>query len=313
MLSPLIIIAGPTGVGKTETVLKLAEPLSAEIISADSMQIYRKMDIGTAKPTREELACVPHHIIDVVEPDDPFDAAQFVRMAEPIIDRIHSSARPVFVAGGTGLYIKALIHGIFPCPRQNKEIREKLSNEAERLGPSFIFDRLRRVDPESATKIHPNDKQRIIRAIEVFELTGIPLSEHHQAHRFQKIRHRTLKIGLTMDRGFLYERIDRRVDQMLEEGLVDEVEGILRQGFSPHIKSMQSIGYSHVTKFLHGDLSFDEMVRTLKRDTRRYAKRQLTWFGADPQVIWMELQEIDGIRKKVNAFLDNHALGLGKK
>ena len=305
-MNALVIIAGPTGIGKTETVLKLGEPLGGEVIGADSMQVYKRMDIGTAKPTPEERARVRHHMIDVVEPDALFNAAIFREMAEPIIQRLHASGKPVFVAGGTGLYIKVLSRGIFPCPEGDKEIRQRFKAEANTHGRHMLFDRLQAVDPVSAAKTHPNDTYRIIRALEVFELTGRPFSEHHNAHRFQETRYRTLKIGLTMDRAIVYEQIEQRVDRMLEQGLLDEVKGLLNNGFSPDLKSMQSIGYSHAVKFLQGRLSLDEMVHTLKRDTRRYAKRQLTWFKADPEMIWLEPDEIDDMRKRIDVFLESY-------
>lgn len=305
-MNALIIIAGPTGIGKTETVLKLAEPLGCEVISADSMQVYKRMDIGTAKPTPEERARVRHHMIDVVEPDELFNAAIFRKMAEPIIQRLHSSGKPVFVAGGTGLYIKVLTGGIFLGPERNEEIRQRLKDEASTYGHHVLVDRLQAVDPVSAAKMHPNDTHRIIRALEVFELTGRPFSEHHNTHRFRDTRYRILKIGLTMDRAILYERIEKRVDRMLEQGLLDEVEKLLNDGFSPDLKSMQSIGYSHAVRFLQGTLSLDEMAHTLKRDTRRYAKRQFTWFKSDPEMIWLEPREIDDMRKRIDVFLESY-------
>lgn len=303
MIPCLIIITGPTAIGKTETVVTLAEPLGAEVISADSMQVYKRMDIGTAKPSPQEQACVRHHMIDVVEPDEPFSAALFTKMAEPIIRRLHSSGTPVFVAGGTGLYIKALTQGLFPCPEGDKALRQRLKHEAATQGRHVLFDRLRAADPASAAKIHPNDEYRLIRALEVFELTGRSFSEHRATHGFKEGRYRTLKIGLSMDRHLLYERIEKRVDRMLKQGFLDEVQGLLNNGFSPHLKSMQSLGYAHAVRFLRGDYSFDEMVRTLKRDTRRYAKRQLTWFNADQEMIWVEPEEIKRMKKMVDTFL----------
>ena len=305
-MNPIIIIAGPTGIGKTETVLKLAQPLGGDVISADSMQVYKRMDIGTAKPTPEERARVRHHMIDVVEPDALFNAAIFRNMAEPIIQRLHSCGKPVFVAGGTGLYIKVLARGIFPCPEGDKKIRQRLKDEVKTHGHHILFKRLQEVDPVSAAKMHPNDTHRIMRALEVFELTGCPFSEHHNTHRFQEIHYRMLKIGLTRDRAFLYERIEKRVDRMLAQGLLDEVEALLNEGFSPDLKSMRSIGYSHAVRFLQGKLSLDEMVHTLKRDTRRYAKRQLTWFKADPEMVWLEPGDVDNIRKRVDVFLESY-------
>ena len=299
----LIIISGPTGVGKTEVGISLAEPIRGEIISADAMQVYRYMDIGTAKPGKEQRSRVPHHLIDVVDPDEPFSAALFKTMADSVITRLHRVGCPVFVVGGTGLYIKVLTRGLFQLRGQDPAVRKRLKAEAESLGLEVLHQRLEHIDPEAAKRIHPNDTYRIIRALEIFELTGKPLTRHHQAHSFSERPYRLLKIGLLIDRKMLYERINKRTHEMIASGLLREVEWLLDQGYSPELKSMQSIGYRHMTQYLKGALAWDEAVRLFKRDTRRYAKRQLTWFRADPEIRWIEPTQIGLMRKMIDSFL----------
>ena len=303
----LIIISGPTCVGKSDVAIALAEPLGGEIISADAMQVYKYMDIGTAKPTEQQQARVRHHLIDVVNPDETFSAAIFARMADGVIEGVHQEGRPVFVVGGTGLYIKALTQGLFPAQEQGGGIRKRLKKEAETLGPEVLHKRLQEVDPAAAARIHPNDKYRIIRALEVHEVTGQPISHHQRVHGFQDIRYSTLKIGLTLDREVLYDRINRRVDQMLASGLLEEVRWLLDHGYSSTLKSMQSIGYRHMVGYLEQRIAWAETVRLFKRDTRRYAKRQLTWLRADPEIEWMEPGQIDVMRGKIDAFLTGGA------
>lgn len=304
----LIIISGPTCVGKTSVAITLAEPLGGEIVSVDAMQIYRHMDIGTAKPTKEQRARVRHHLIDVADPDESFSAAIFKQRADEIIQDLHEKARPIFVVGGTGLYIKALTHGLFEEKEQDNSVKERLRKEAETLGLEALYQRLQEVDPEAATRIHANDTYRIIRALEVHEATGRPVSEHHKAHGFQDTSYRTLKIGLTLDRDVLYDRINTRVDMMLASGLLEEVKQLLDHGYPSTLKSMQSIGYRHMADYLEQRATWDECVRVFKRDTRRYAKRQLTWFRADPEIEWMEPGQIDVMRQKIDAFLAEQAL-----
>ena len=299
----LVIISGPTGIGKTDVAIALAEPLGAEIIGADAMQVYRYMNIGTAKPTEEQRARVRHHLIDVVNPDEPFNAVLFKKMADAAIRDLDQKGRPIFVVGGTGLYIKALTQGIFPAQQQNGAVRESLKNEAETLGLDALYLRLQGVDPVSAARIHPNDTYRIIRALEVHQVTGQPISHHQRVHGFRDFRYRTLKIGLTANRNILYDRINRRVDLMLASGLLEEVRWLLHQGYLSTLKSMRSIGYRHVADHLEGRTSWDETVRLFKRDTRRYAKRQLTWFGADPAIQWLEPGQRDDMRKGIDSFL----------
>jgi tRNA dimethylallyltransferase len=303
----LIIISGPTCVGKTDAAIALAEPLGAEIISADAMQVYRYMNIGTAKPTEEQRARVPHHLIDVANPDEPFSAALFKTMADAVIREIHQKGRPIFVVGGTGLYIKALVRGLFPGQEQDGVVRKRLKHEAETVGLDALYQRLQKVDPAAAARIHPKDTYRIIRALEVHHVTGQPISHHQKVHDFRHFRYRTLKIALAPDRNILYDRINRRVDLMLASGLLEEVKWLLAQGYPSTLKSMRSIGYRHMGDYLEGRTPWDETIRLFKRDTRRYAKRQLTWFRADPEILWVQPGQTDDMRRRINSFLTAQA------
>lgn len=305
MKPDIIVICGPTGVGKTSGTIKLAQKFGGRIISADSMQLYRYMDIGTAKPTPDEQAEVKHYMVDIADPDEPFDAARFTENSDLIIKKLGGQGIVPFVAGGTGLYIKALVHGLFRAAPADPRMLEKLTAEADEKGVASLYEKLEKCDPESASKIHANDLFRIIRALEVYESTGMPISRYHADHRFNGRRYRALKICINMDRDRLYERIDRRVDMMIEQGLVEEVEGLLQRGYSPALKSMRSLGYRHICSYLKEGGSWEETVRTLKRDTRRYAKRQLTWFRADPEIIWKSPDELDQIEKLVEDFLSS--------
>lgn len=299
----LIIISGPTGVGKTEIAVALAESLGADIISADAMQVYRHMDIGTAKASREQRARVRHHLIDVVDPDEPFSAADFESMAGETVRDLYQEGRPIFVVGGTGFYIKALTRGLFPSLSQDGELRKRLRSEAETMGKEVLYQRLRQVDPAAAEAIHPNDAYRILRALEVYQITGRPISQHQEAHGFQRVRYRILPIGLTLERNILYDRINRRVDGMVASGFLEEVRWLLDQGYPSSLKSMRSIGYRHMGDHLEGRVTWDETIRLLKRDTRRYAKRQLTWFKADPEIHWLEPGQIDDLWRTIDSFL----------
>jgi len=300
----VIIICGPTGIGKTKVGINLAEKFDGEIIGADSMQIYRQMDIGTAKPTLEERRKVPHHIVDIVDPDEDFDAVQFSERARKIIAELNRQGRPAFVVGGTGLYIKALLHGLFQSEPVNPIIRKRLRQELAQSGSSFLYERLQQIDPDTALRLHLNDSYRIMRALETIESSGKSISKHQQEHGFENAPFNALKIGLRIDREQLYERIDQRVDLMIQAGWLEEVKKLLAMGYSPALKSMQSIGYRHLVEFLSETLPWEECIRTLKRDTRRFAKRQLTWFGADPQINWYEPHQLNEIFRLVEAFLD---------
>jgi tRNA dimethylallyltransferase len=271
----VIVICGPTALGKTSTAIHLAKHFDGEIIGADSMQIYRYMDIGTAKPTLDEQARVELHEQKIIS----------------------------FVVGGTGLYIKALLHGLFKTEASDSDIRGRLKAEVQSFGSAYLYKRLCRQDPDTAKKIHPNDTYRIMRALEVYALTGKTLSELHHAHGFKDIPFVVLKIGLHINREILYDRINKRVEIMINSGFVNEVKRLLAMGYSPELKSMQSIGYRHIVNFIEGHCTWDETVKTLKRDTRRYAKRQMTWFKADPEVIWKEPEALEDIKGSIKKFL----------
>ncbi len=301
----VIVICGPTGVGKTAVGIQLAEKLDGEIISADSMQIYRYMDIGTAKPTADEQSRIPHHMIDIVDPDENFDAVRFAEMARDKVMQLHQRGVMPLVVGGTGLYIKALLQGLFQSNPVDPKTRERLMKEAAENGSGILYDRLKRVDPDTADRLHPNDSYRIIRALETIESTGRSISEHQQEHGFSDEPFNALKICLQIDRQKLYDRIDQRVDLMIEAGFVDEVKKLLGMGYSADLKSMQSIGYRHIVALIEGRLSRDECVRTLKRDTRRFAKRQFTWFGADQQIQWYQPDQLNEMVRLVEGFLDD--------
>ena len=301
---PIIIIAGPTAIGKTAGAIELCRRFSGEVIGADSMQIYRHMDIGTAKPTPAERACVPHHLIDIIPPDAPFDAARYASAARRIIADLHRNRRLPFVVGGTGLYIKALTRGIFQMPPIDPAVRQRLKKTADEEGSAVLHRRLVQIDPGAAEKIHPNDTYRLLRALEVLEGTGRTISDLQRNHRFGESPFLALKFGLSMERERLYDRIDRRVDAMMDAGFPEEVRRLLAMGYGPELKSMQSIGYRHMTDYLQGRLPLAEAVDTLKRDTRRYAKRQMTWFRADPEIGWTPPQQIDEMAERIKKFLE---------
>jgi tRNA dimethylallyltransferase len=300
----IIVICGATGIGKTSVGIELAERLGGEIVSADSMQIYRNMDIGTAKPTPAELARIAHYMIDIVDPDEDYDAVQFSKQARDRIAEIVKRGLIPFIVGGTGLYIKAMLHGLFQSKPVDRRIRNRLKQEAEENGSSVLYERLKKIDPTTADRLHRNDTYRILRALETIESSGKLISELHQEHGFEDDPYNALKIGLQMDRQKLYPRIDRRVDLMIEAGLVEEATKLIEMGYSAELKSMQSIGYRHMVAFLEKQLSWDECVRTLKRDTRRFAKRQLTWFGADQQIRWYRPDRLNEIVRLVQGFLE---------
>ena len=299
----LIIISGPTCSGKSVLAVELAQLLGGEIINADSMQVYRGMDIGTAKIPLSERKGIPHHLIDIVDPDQEFNAALFRLHALPTINDLHLKKIPIIVAGGTGLYVKGLLGGLFKCPPSKPELRQNLWEECEKRGPSFLYQRLSRLDRKAADSIHPIDKVRIIRALEVIHLTGCPFSELTRKHGFSDRRFLTLDLSLNVDRHILYSRIDRRAMSMIDSGLISEVKGLLKVGYSPELKPMQAIGYRHIIGYVKGRWNLDEVTRLIQRDTRRYAKRQLTWLRADPDIIRMNLDDKPAIINKVMGFM----------
>jgi tRNA dimethylallyltransferase len=299
----LIVICGPTGVGKTRFAIDLAQRFDGEIVGADSMQIYRDLAIGTAKPTAQERAQVHHHLVDCVSPKDDFSAAEYGRRAREVVTGLLARGKRPFVVGGTGLYIKALLQGLTQAAHSEKRVRNALRQEAEVDGLAALYKRLSKIDPRSAARIHPNDAFRIVRALEVYTLTGRPMSVVQAAHRFPESPYRTLKFGLRCERKRLYARIDARVEAMLSEGFLEEVRHLRATGLDPQCKAMQALGYRHLNAFLDGKCQWEEAIRTLKRDHRRYAKRQMTWFGADPEIHWMTPASIESAAQKAGLFL----------
>ncbi len=296
----LIAILGPTAVGKSALAIQLAQEFRGEIVSADSRTIYRGMDIGTAKPTPDEQRLVPHHLIDLVNPDEPFTLADYQQRAYAAIEAIHARGNVPFLVGGTGLYVRAVLDGL-TIPRVAPNLARRA--ELEREDAATLYARLRECDPRAAAKIDPRNKRRVIRALEVCESTGQPISEL-QTQRAPN--YRILRIGLTMPRALLYERINARVDAMIANGLVDEVRGLLARGYSPDLPAMSGLGYRQIIAYLNGSTSLDEAVRILKRDTRRFVHHQYTWFRLnDERIHWFDVstEPIEKIHETVRQFL----------
>ncbi len=303
---PLVAVVGPTASGKTQVAIRLAGRINAEIISMDSIQVYRGLDIGSAKPSPEELEAAVHHLIDIREPFEPLDAASFSALAARAAERIINGGKNVIFAGGTGFYLRAVLSGLSPMPGRLPGIRGFLKGIAARSGQGILHDFLQENDPVSAARIHPNDLYRVTRAVEVFLSSGRPFSwwrgRRPRVRSFLAGRY-CLKVGLMLPRRDLYQRIERRVDLMIEQGLVQEVKDLLEKGLNPGLRPLQSLGYRHIIRFLLGGCSLDEAVREMKRDTRRYAKRQLTWFRKDTQIRWFRpdhLLSCNDIWKAVN-------------
>ncbi|MEM5789888.1 MAG: tRNA (adenosine(37)-N6)-dimethylallyltransferase MiaA, partial [Syntrophobacteraceae bacterium] len=291
----VVLLAGPTAAGKTSLSIELAKRTCAEIVNADSMQVYRHMEIGTAKPTAAERLAVPHHLIDVADPDETFDAARYRELAAPVIEQIFDRGKLPIVVGGTGLYLKVLTRGICSGPPSDPRIKEDLLAAERSVGLENLYSELALADPTAAARIHPHDRQRILRALEVFRMTGVPISSYQQGHGFEETVMPAIKIFVFRERDELYERINLRVEHMLAEGLEEEVKRLFAMGYGPELKSMQSLGYKQIGEYLLGRLSRDEAVYRIKRDTRRYAKRQMTWFRGDPEFRWFHADDIDGI------------------
>ncbi|WNM58735.1 tRNA (adenosine(37)-N6)-dimethylallyltransferase MiaA [Candidatus Nitrospira allomarina] len=290
---PVVAIAGPTAIGKSRIGIEVAKMLNTEILTADSRQVYRGMDIGTDKPSIAEQRNIPHRLIDLVDPDQSFNAGDFRRHAIQDIARLHRLGLLPLVIGGTGFYIRALLRGLCPGPPANWLIRSELAQEAKMQGPAFLYEKLQQVDPELAQRLHPNDQPKVQRALEVYRILGTPLSVIQQQHRFDEAPYPFLLIGLTMKRQTLYQRIETRVDWEIQKGLVEETQSLMSQGFTRELGSMKGLGYRQFSGFLAGDYSYEEAVRLLKRDTRHFAKRQMTWFQKESEIQWMTVEESD--------------------
>ncbi len=314
MKQPLIIIAGPTAVGKTALSVALAKRIGGEIVSADSMQVYRGMDIGTAKVTKEETCGVPHHLIDVLDPKDPFNVMTFRSMVKDAVRGIASRGNVPVLVGGTGFYIQSVLYDVqFEEDASSEELRKELEQEAAVLGAEKMHERLRALDPDAAEAIHPNNIKRVIRALEYCLSTGRKISVHNREQRERTSPYSFLFYVLTMDRAALYQRIDLRVDQMMEQGLLAEVKRLRDEGVTSDMVSMQGLGYRQIFDYLEGIATLDEAVERIKRETRHFAKRQLTWFRREPDARWINVSEYGGDRKKILELMTEECLCLLEK
>ena len=303
---PLVILTGPTAVGKTALSVAFAKAINGEIISADSMQVYRHMDIGSAKVTKEEMEGVPHHLIDVLEPAEEFNVVLFQKMARQAAEEIESRGHIPILVGGTGFYIQALLYNIdFAENDEDRRLRRSLEEIAKEQGASALYEKLRAVDPESCEIIHANNVKRVIRAIEFYEKTGKKISAHNREQRQNNSPYRFAYFVLNDDREKIYRQIDQRVDLMMERGLVEEVRALRAMGCSRGMVSMQGLGYKEILSYLEGEISQEEAVYLIKRDTRHFAKRQLTWFKREKEVTWIEKNVFDYSSQNMLAFMQD--------
>ena len=304
MDKPLVIIAGPTACGKTATSIELAKKINGEIISADSMQVYKYMDIGTAKATKQEMQGIPHYLIDEFYPDEEFNVMIFQKKAKDYIDQIYKKGNIPILVGGTGFYINALVFdNNFVEEESDSNLRNELYELAEKNGAEYLHNMLKEFDPESAEKIHYNNVKRVARAIEFYKKTGKPISEHNKEAKSKSSPYKTAFIVLDMDRQKLYERINKRVDVMIEDGLVDEVKMLLEKGYKKELVSMQGLGYKEIVAYINGETSLEEAIEKLKQSTRHFAKRQLTWFRGQTDGLWIDISDGD-VDNAVNKIID---------
>ena len=288
---PIIVIVGPTGVGKTSVSVKIAKSLNSEIINADSRQIYKYMDIGTAKPSPDLLSEVRHHLIDIVCPDEYFSAAEYQERAREIIDSLSRKGMVPVIVGGTGLYVKAVIYGLFKGPKADPDLRKSYAEYAEKFGKEALYNRLKEVDEGATKRIHPMDTVRVMRALEVYDKTGKTISSLQDNFTLDRSPYIPIIIGLYRERKDLYRKIEERADSMIQEGLVHEVESLLKRGYSEELRSMMGIGYGQVISFLRGEYDLEKAISLVKRDTKRYAKRQMTWFNKVENINWVEMTD----------------------
>lgn len=297
---PLVVLVGPTAVGKSELAVELALRTRGEVVTADSMQVYRGLDIGTAKPTPAEQKGVPHHLIDICDPDERFNVAEYRRLAHKAIAEVHARGNLPILAGGTGLYVKAVLDEfLFPDEGADYELRRRLETQAREEGPQALHRRLAEIDPETASRLHPNDVRRVVRALEVYCTTGKPLSVHLEKASAAEPKYDVVMFGLTRPREILYRRINERVDSQIARGLVDEVRGLAERYGSLPVAG-QALGYKEIYAYLKGELTLEEAIERLKRDTRRFAKRQFTWFRREPRILrWIDLEEVQPLAAAV--------------
>ena len=305
MKKPLIIITGPTAVGKTDLSISLAKKIGGEIISADSMQVYRGLDIGSAKITTEEMDGVFHHLIDILDFDEEFNVFLFKELAEKSIEDIYSRGNIPIICGGTGFYIQALLYDVSFSKEDNSKIRAELEKRVDNEGAEVLYKELHEIDPKSAEIIHPNNVKRIIRALEYFKLNGKLFSEHNETEKQKESPYNFMYFVIDDDRELLYQRINKRVDVMLSKGLVDEVKTLYEKGLRIGMTSAEGIGYKQLLPYLEGEISLDEATEKIKQDSRHYAKRQLTWFRREKETTWVDRAEFDSDQEKMLEFMIN--------
>jgi tRNA dimethylallyltransferase len=297
---PLVVLLGPTAVGKSRVAVPMARHFGTEVLAADSRQIYRGMDIGTDKPTPEERQGIPHRLIDLLNPDQAASTGWYRQKAVEEIARLYETRRLPLIVGGTGLYIRTLIRGLCAAPPADPAIRAELTERCRALGRDRLYADLVRVDPDTAARLHPNDESKVIRALEVFRLTGEPLSRAQERHAFQDRAFTPLLIGLHRPRQALYERIEARIDWQLRHGMIEETQQLLSRGYQRESGAMKGLGYRQVSAYLAGEYDYTEMVRRFKRDTRHFAKRQMTWFRKEPGIEWIEVEDGDALERTVH-------------
>ncbi|MDF0673722.1 MAG: tRNA (adenosine(37)-N6)-dimethylallyltransferase MiaA [Nitrospira sp.] len=313
---PLVVLLGPTAVGKSRIAVQVAKYLETDVLAADSRQVYCGMDIGTDKPTVEERQAVSHRLIDLVDPSEMFNAGWYRRVAMVEIERLYSAGRLPFVVGGTGLYIRTLVRGLCPAPQADPHVRADLKKSRDERGRDGLYAELLRVDPETAARLHPNDESKVMRALEVFRLSGRPLSTMQAEHGFQETPFSSLLIGLERRKETLYRRIEERIDWQLTHGMVEETRLLLGQGYGRELGSMKGLGYRQVGAYLANECDYAEMVRRFKRDTRRFAKRQMTWFRSEAGVVWLSIEDSEPYERtaeRVIALIDQFVGDLGQQ
>jgi tRNA dimethylallyltransferase len=296
---PLVVILGPTAVGKSRVAVEIAKRLDSEILTADSRQVYRLMNVGTDKPSVEARQGVAHHLIDLVDPDEPFNAGLFQQHAIRLIERLHQRRALPLVVGGTGLYVRILLQGLCDAPPSDPGLRAQLCEESREQGAMHLYERLAAADPITAAKLHPRDTSKVIRALEVQDLSGIPMSSFQAGHGFTDRPFSALVIGLNREREHLYRRVEERIEWQLANGLLEETSHLLAQGYRRDCPAMTGLGYRHVAAYLAGEYGREDMIRLFKRDTRRFAKRQMTWFRREPEMTWLLIDEAEPLEETV--------------
>lgn len=313
MKRPLVVLTGPTAVGKTALSIAFAKAIQGEIISADSMQVYRGMDIGSAKIRKEEMDGVPHHLLDILEPDEPFNVMIFQQLAKKAIEEIYDRGHIPILTGGTGFYIQSVLYDIAFTEETDSSVRIGLEREAEEKGAAYLHEKLAAVDPVTAENIHANNIKRVIRALEFYELNGYPLSEHNERERQKKSPYLFRYYVLNEPRELLYERIEKRVDQMLQDGLVAEVEALKEKGCTRDMVSMQGLGYKEILDYLADSCTLEEAIDTIKKETRHFAKRQLTWFRREREVTWVEKGRFKNAQELLMFLIEDYKKYIGSK